>query len=63
MIPTTTQKTTEHGDTMIDYVDTIASSVYIARNPDISDTERRKLLREVEDDLYNLKHYIINKAV
>lgn len=55
--------TTQQKDTMIDYIDTMAQSVYTMQNSDISMLEREKLLREVGDDLYNLKNYILNEVV
>jgi hypothetical protein len=55
--------TTQQKDTIIDYIDTMAQSVYTMQNSDISMLEREKLLREVGDDLYNLKNYILNEVV
>lgn len=55
--------TTQQKDTMIDYIDTMAQSVYVMHDPDISKLEREKLLCEVGDDLYNLKNYILNEVV
>jgi len=55
--------TTDQKDTMIDYIDTMAQSVYNIRYADISKLEREKLLREVGDDLFNLKNYVVNEVV
>ena len=54
---TTTQK-----DAMLDYIASMMDAVYIARDPEIAKSERRKMLREIDDDLHNLKHYIINEV-
>lgn len=48
--------TQEQKDTMLDYIDSMTTAIYNVRNLDISKSEQQKLLREITDDLFNLKH-------
>lgn len=48
-------------NTMIDYIDVMANAIYIIRQENTSEAETKKLLREVEDDLFNLKHVVITQ--
>lgn len=45
-------------DVILDYLDMITDNVYMLRNKSMSETERMKLLREVEDIAYILKGII-----
>lgn len=55
--------TTTEKDTMLDYIDTMADAIHIVRDQNISKSEREKLLREITDDLYNLRNYITGEVV